>query len=161
MPAPVATVRGNPAGLKLRDGYQAFITFSLNPTIALWEKVVKPPGNDGGDPIDQTTMHNILIRTKSPRYLSEITDTTSTVAYDPAAWDDIHSIINVPQTITVTFSDGSTLAFFGYLKSFEPGDMSDGEQPEATITIVATNIDPLSCEEYLPVMTPGAGSCVP
>lgn len=159
MAAPVATARGVPAGIKMKDGFQSFITFSGNTTVAFWEKTVKPPGIDGGDKIKQTTMHNDNVHTYAARYLVDITDTQTTVAYDPAVWDSIFLLVNVPQTITVTFSDGSTLAFFGYLKSFEPQEMVEGEQPEAQITIVATNVDPLSCEEALPVMTPGTGSC--
>lgn len=160
MANPVATARGTPTGVLLRDGYQSLITFASNPTVAFFEKTVTPPGMDGGDPISQTTMHNVLVRTKAPRYLHEVTDTQTMVAYDPCVWDEIYALINTVTTITIHFPDGSTLAFFGYLKSFIPGELSDGAQPEATIVIVATNIDPATCTEKLPVMTCGTGSCI-
>lgn len=158
---PVPTSRGTPTGLMLRDGYQSLITFALNPTVQFWEKTVTPPGWEGGDPIDQTTMHNLLVRTKAARYLPEVTDTTIVVAYDPCVWDNIYTLVNEPTTITVEFPDNSQLAFWGYLKSFIPSELADGTQPEATITIVATNINILTCDEELPVMTCGTGSCVP
>lgn len=159
MAAPVAVARGNPVGTKLKDGFQAFISFSSNPAVGLWEKTVKPPGMDGGDKIKQSTMHNEELHTYAARWLVDITDSQTTVAYDPAAWDSIYALVNVPQTISVEFSDGSVLAFFGYLKMFDPAEMVEGEQPEATITIVATNVDPINCTEEAPVMIPGAGSC--
>lgn len=160
MAAPVVTARQDPAGIKLKEGYQILVAFALAPTIALWEKTVKPSGIDGGDKIDQTTQHNDTYLTAAPRYLVDITDTNMKVAYDPAAWDTILSIINVQQSITVHFPDGSTLSFFGYLKSFEPDDLQIGSQPEATCVIVVTNVDPINCIESGPIMVPGTGSCV-
>lgn len=159
MAAPTPTVRAVPLGAKLKDGYQSYITFASNPNVGFWEKTVKPPGMDGGDKIKQSTMHNQSVHTYAPRTLVDITDSQTKVAYDPAVWDDIYDLLNVPTTITVHFSDGSTLAFYGFLKMFDPGEMVEGEQPEATITIVATNVDPITCVEELPVMTPAAGSC--
>ncbi len=41
---------------RLDDGYQTLIEFAENPAIKLWEKSVTPPGIDGGDAIDTTTM---------------------------------------------------------------------------------------------------------
>lgn len=158
MPAPVAVARQAPNGVKLKDGFASFISFANNPDIAFWEKTVKPPGIDGGDKIDQTTMHNVDYRTYAARYLVDITDSTVTAAYDPAFWADILSQVNTPTTVTVEFPDGSTLAFFGYLKMFDPQELVDGEQPEAQIEIVATNVDPVSCQEFGPVMVEGQGT---
>jgi hypothetical protein len=149
----------DPIGIKLHDGYQILIAFANNPAIGLWEKSVKPPGLDGGEKIDQTTMHNTVWMTASPQYLIGLTDGTSKVAYDPGAWDDIFEQVNANQSITVHFPDGSALAFFGYLKSFEPDDLVRGTQPEATITVVVTNVDPTTCAESGPIMVPGNGSC--
>jgi hypothetical protein len=65
--------------------------------------------------------------------------------------------INVNDEITVTFSDGSTLAFWGFLKSFEPSENTEGEQPEAEITIFPTNVDNSGAEQ-VPVLTSVAGT---
>lgn len=141
MAAPAATARQDPAGLKLRDGYQSLITLGLDPDIEFWEKVPQPPGVDGGDPIEQTTMHNDVWRTQSPRALKTLTPITVRVAYDPAVYPQIIAAINRPDTITNKWADGSTLAWFGYARSFIPDPLTEGQQPEAVLTLVPTNED--------------------
>lgn len=157
MSAPVATARGTPSGLKMKDGYRALITFASNPTVGLWEKTVKPPGFDGGDKIDTTTMFNDDLRTFEPRQLITMTPGGATCAYDPGVLSAIMSLINRKDTITVRFTDGTTWAFFGFLKSFTPGDMSEGAMPEATVEIEPTNKDSSDVEQ-LPVVVSVTGT---
>ena len=142
-----ALARGTPAGLPLRDGFYTVITFGTDDTLSIWEKSTTPPGQDGGDPIDTTTFHNSVFRTKYPRTLIETTDGTIVCAYDPGDLDAILGHINVNQSITVTFNDESTQAFWGYMKSFTPNEHSDGEQPEATVEFVITNTDSAFLED--------------
>jgi hypothetical protein len=139
--APSPTVRQSPGGRKLKDGYSAKITLSRDPDISFWEKTVKPPGVDGGDSIDETTMHNEDWRTAAPRALKTLTEMTTSAAYDPNIYSQIVEQINIEQTITVRFADGSTLAFYGFVRTFEPDDLEEGTQPTATITITPTNSD--------------------
>ena len=73
--------------------------------------------------------------------MKELTDASITVAYDPKVYDQIIALINVEGEITVHFPDTSTLDFWGYLKSFTPGENQEGEQPEAEIEIVCTNVN--------------------
>ena len=134
--------RSTPAGKLLKDGYQTLIAMSLDADISFWEKTVQPPGLDGGDEIDITTMHNDTLRTRAPRSLATMTNMQSTVAYDPRLFDQILAVLNVEQTFTVIFPNGDKLSFYGFLKNFEPQEVSEGEQPEANITIVPTNRDP-------------------
>ena len=158
MAAPEATVRGTPGGKKLQDGFSTLITLALDATIEFWEKSGPPPGIEGGDPIDQTTMHNEVWKTWQPRALKTLEPFTVTVAYDPicyggdAADESVLEAINRNDTITVTFPDGTTLAFFGYLQNFLPQDHVEGEQPEAQVTLVPTNYDPVNDVEAGPVM---------
>ena len=158
MAAPSVTARSAPVGIKLDDGYSTKIAFAADPDVSFWEKTVKPPGIDGGDAIDQTTMHNTAYRTSAARALKTLTDSSSTVAYDPAVYTQILALINVEGSITIHFPDGSTLAFYGFLKSFEVNDHTEGEQPEATISIVPTNFDPTNKVEAAPVLTSVAGT---
>lgn len=158
MAAPSPTARGTPAGIKLSDGYQTLITFARFPTIAFWEKHVQPPGVDGGDKVEQTTMHNTAWRTFRPRHLITLTDSKVRVAYDPSALNNIISMINADDTITCRFPDGSTLAFYGYLKSFEPQECKEGEQPEADVMIVPTNYDATNNVEAAPFLTSVTGT---
>lgn len=163
MTAPVATARITPPGgtaLKLPDGYQSLVTFALDAALKIFEKTITPPGFDGGDAIEQTTMHNVALRTFAPRSLKTVTEMTFTGAYDPAVYADglgIAVAINRADTITVTWTDGSTLAFFGYLRLFDPGELVEGEMPEATVTITPTNVDSAGNEE-VPVMVEVAGT---
>lgn len=158
MAAPTPTARGTPAGIPLEDGFSTKITLGTLTTISFWEKTVRPPGMDGGDPIPQTTMHNALYRTFSARALKSLTMVTCTAAYDPTVYTDIIANINFECVITVRFADGSTLCFYGYLQKFEPQDVKEGEQPEAQITLVPTNWDPTNHVEAAPVLTSVAGT---
>lgn len=158
MAAPSPTARGVPTGIKMKDGYRALITLSNNTTIQLWEKQVQPPGFDGGDAIEQTTMHNDDYRTFAPRSLITLTEFSVTAAYDPGVLTAISQQVNREQTITITFTDGSTWACFGFMKSFTPQQMSEGEQPEAEITIQPTNWDPTNRVEAGPALASVTGT---
>jgi hypothetical protein len=120
------TVRGTPTGKKIENGFRIKITFASNATVNFWERAVKPPGFDGGDPTDTTTQFNTTVRTKGSRKLITITDITGTVLYDPAVIPQILALINVEQAVTVLWPDGATLALYGYLKNFEPAEMGHG-----------------------------------
>ena len=125
----------------LKDGYQTLIAFAADNTVEIWEKTVTPMGLEGGDKIDQTVMANANVRTYAPRALIDVSDGSMTVAYDPLSLTKLLALINVNTTITVTLPDGSTWTFWGYLKSFIPGELTEGEQPEAECEIVATNVN--------------------
>lgn len=158
MAAPAATTRGTPVGIKLKDGYQALITIGSNTTASFWEKTVQPPGIDGGDAIDQTTMHNVDWRTFAARSLQTMTEGKGKAAYDPAVYTQLQSLVNQETTITVQWADGSTLAFYGYLRMFEFSELVEGTQPEADFTIQPTNVDPTTGVEEGPVLTSVAGT---
>lgn len=158
MTAPVATARGTPSGIRLDEGYQTLVTLAASSTVAFWEKTVTPPGIDGGDPVDTTTMHNVRWMGKNPQTLIEMTEFSMTAAYDPVLYTTMLSLVNVKTTVTITFPDGSTLAFYGYLKSFAPDAIERGTQPEATITVIPTNQDPSTGAEEDPVLTNVAGT---
>ena len=158
MAAPATTTRSTPLGKILEDGYSTKIAFARKADVSFWEKTVKPPGIDGGDPIDITTMHNTAWRTMVPRNLKTLTESTATVGYDPNVYNHIVELINQEGAITCHFSDGSKLDFFGYLRTFEPSDHSEGENPEATITITPTHYDPTNDVEAAPVLTSIAGT---
>lgn len=159
MGAPTSTELGTPAGANLKDGYPTGIAFSVNANVSFWEKAVTPPGADGGDTVDTTTMRNVKYRTFASRGLITLTEMTSTVAYDPRVYDDtdgFDALINVEGSITVHFSDGSKVDFFGYLRSFAANEIVEGTQPEGTIVIQPTNFDPVGKVEADPVYTAAA-----
>lgn len=150
----MATARATPVGTALDDGYQTLIAFAADPDVSFWEKTVTPPGIDGGDKIDTTTMHNTTWRTGAARALKTLTSSSITATYDPKVYDQIVALVNVETQITVHFPDGSTLDFYGYLKSFTPSEHSEGEQPECEIEIEPTNVNPSTGSEAGPTFTP-------
>ncbi len=158
MAAPTPTARGTPAGIHLEDGYQTLVTFSANTTISFWEKTVTPPGMDGGDAIEQSTMHNVRWRTFAARSLITLTEGKVKAAYDPNLYNQLLTNLNQPGTFTITFPDGSTLAFFGYLRMAQQAELVEGTQPEIDITIQPTNFDPVGKVEADPVLTSVAGT---
>ena len=144
--ASVHTTRGTPEGIPLQDGYSTKIALAASggDTFSFWEKTVTPPGLDGGDPVDTTTMHNGTYRTMRARSLKTMTPVSGTCLYDPKVYTELLTIINVETTVTVHFADGSSLAFYGYLRSFVPAAAEEGTSPEAEYTIQPTNWDPTS-----------------
>ena len=108
---------------------------------------------DGGAEIDQTTMLNTLYTTKRAQALINIESVQTKVAYHPSVYasGQVFSLINQEGSITVQFPDGATLTFYGYLQKFEPSPLVKGQQPEASITIVVTNWDPIANTEQGPV----------
>lgn len=128
----------------LNDGYQTTIEFDVASGVTLTsyfkEKSVTPPSLMGGGENDTTTMRNTTYRTKQPKVLVTMGNMTFTAAYDPSCYDLIvDELLNKNGLITVTFSDGSSLAFYGWLDEFVPGACEDGAQPEATCTIICSN----------------------
>jgi hypothetical protein len=159
MADPATTARGTPSGIKMDDGFSTRIAFALAPTIGLWEKDVQPPGMDGGEPVNTTTMLNTKYRTFAPRYLVTSSPLQITVAYDPLVYTTVIStLLNKRGSITVHFPDGTTLDFYGFLQKFEPSPLKEGEQPEAKITVVVTNYDPVNHLEVDPKLTNVAGT---
>lgn len=152
---PTTTARSSPAGTKIDDGFATKIAFTADPNVEFWEKTVQPPGVDGGEPIETETMHSVTWRGRASRSLKTMTPVAVTAAYDPYVYNSIITLINTETSITVHFSNGDTIAFFGYLKSFTPGPIEEGEQPEADIEIVPTNTDPSTGAEAGPVVTAG------
>jgi hypothetical protein len=159
MAAPTPSAFVQAAGRRLSNGYQTTITFAADTNVSFWYGDVTPPGIDGGEPIMLKTQNSTEWRMKSPQRLKEVTDSTAVVGYDPAVtYAEVADLVNVETTITYHYPDGSQMAFYGYLRSFAPSAMTDGAEPEATITIVATNRDPETCAEEGPVWVEGTGT---
>lgn len=133
------TTRVAPVGIKPDSGFGIKVAFALDSNVSFWEKSVKPPGADGGDPNDTSTNHNTTYRTKGPRTLVEITNLTGMCTYVPAVLPQIYALINQPGAISVHFWDGSSMDFWGYLKAFDPSDANESGEPEANFEVVFTN----------------------
>jgi hypothetical protein len=125
------------------DGFSTTIEFSAGASsgILLYEKSLTPPGVDGGGEIDITTMLNTAYRTRSPKALITLAECTFEAAYDAAVYPQILAMVNVNQSIVITFPDATTLTFWGWLDKFIVNEHNEGEQPTATVTIVPSNVN--------------------
>src|SRR4051812_28824859 len=99
---PVPLARTPPTGFKMPDGFKTLVTFTSQPALQVWEKMVKPPGIDGGEAIDNTTMHNVTFRTRDARQLRTLDVMTFKFLYDPDVLPPLYTLVNHPDTITVT-----------------------------------------------------------
>jgi len=159
MVAPVAQTRGTPAGIMLDEGFSAKLAVENILTMSLWELTTGAPAIEGGDPIPQSTMHNTTWHTQLPPTLKKLEPFTLTCGYDPNVLSQIIAQCNVNQTLTVSWPDGSTLAFFGWIRKFEAADQSEGTLPEGTLTLEVSNSDPANAgTEAGPVYTNVAGT---
>ena len=140
---------------RIDDGHGTTYAFADLPSVNFYEKQVTPPGLDGGGENDTTTMQNTTYRTRAPKQLVTLTESTLVAAYDPDVYDDIVGAngINNNQLITITFPDGSTLAFWGWINSFVPNEMVEGSQPTANVSIMCSNQNGAGAETA-PVFTP-------
>jgi hypothetical protein len=129
--------------MRLDDGFSTIVEFDELPGLKMYEKTVTPPGVNAGGAIDTTTMRNTEVRTKSPKQLIDFSDMSLTVAYDTGIYanDQIIAVCGVNQLITITLPDGGTYEFWGWIDQFTPGELSEGNQPTATMTIILSNQD--------------------
>jgi hypothetical protein len=158
MAAPTPTARGTPGGRLMPEGFKSKVTLGRFPTISLYERDVKPPAIDGGEPINTTTQFNTRRRTFSPTALIQGSPCTAACGYDPDAISVILAALNAPDTITVLFPDGSTYCFYGWLQKFEPTDLKEKEFPIANITFFESDYDYVNFVEAGPVFTAAAGT---
>jgi hypothetical protein len=162
-PDPTGLARTNPSAsyTQMDDGHSTLLIIDGYEGICFWEKTVKPPGMDGGDPIDTTTMHNQTWRTAVSRSLITMTPCNLTAAYDPEMWDVIVSRINEELLMAIQFPNCDLLGFYGFMQSVEPQDHSEGAQPECNLVIGVTNCDPTDRTEQAPMWIVGVGTCYP
>ena len=123
---------------RLDEGHQTLIELGTSGAVKFYQKTVKPPGASGGGAVDTLTMLNTRFRTQWPKKLLTISDCDLNAAYDPAIFTDVLTMIQVNQLLTITFADLTTLEWYGWLEEFEPSEISEGEQPTASIKLMAS-----------------------
>lgn len=155
MAAPVPVVAGFPATTKMPDGYKTIVTCSGNRNLSFWEIEVTPPGLDGGDPIEVTTMRNFLWRQMAARSLQTLTAMSITAAWNTALYAELTvpltPILNNNMTWTILFRDLSSVSFYGVLNKFDPQSLKEGDFPQVQLTVTPTNTDPGDGSEEGPV----------
>jgi hypothetical protein len=142
---------------RITDGFSTIISFADFATVKFYEAEVTPPGMDAGGPNDTTTMRNTTYRTRQPKKLKSLSSMTLVAQYDSAVFatsgsGSVWAMIGKNQLITVTWPDGATFAFWGWLDKFIPNQIKEGEPPTATVTIEPSNMN-ASFAETAPVFT--------
>ncbi len=138
----------------LTDGFKTKIAFASDPDVAFWENSSTPPGIDGGEKVAMSNMFNVDWHTDAPQALKRLTDSSLNAFWNPKYLAEVLALINVNGWITVTFSDGTTLDFVGYLQSAIPQSFEIGQPPMIAIKINPTNRLNTGVET-VPVITPG------
>jgi hypothetical protein len=128
-----------PEGTRLDEGQGTTITFGNAANLGIWEVETQPAGVDGGDPVATSTHRNVTWDTFNPRVLKTLSAANCTGAYAAGKLANIYQQVNRNQIITVTFRNGATIAFWGYLRSFQPEPLVEGQQPRASFSIQPTN----------------------
>lgn len=154
--APVTRV--TPVGDRLKKGYRSTIAFELDPDVSIWEIEVTPPGLDGGEMIDTTTMFNTTFETMEPNTLMKVTDGGMRVAFDPVCYDQLFALINQKGIITTKFSNGDSISDYGILRTFQPDGMVRNGMPTANCVISYTNTHPTTGAEVAPDYITSAGT---
>lgn len=134
-----------------KTGYNIWVTFATGsaagsatiddpPLFAC--KSVKDAGFEAGDPIDITTNATVGAREQAPADLSSPTEITLTAAYNLADRAKALKMLNVPCAVSVEYRKcgnrptGRKITYQGaFLSGFDPSEMSEGNQPEVSITI--------------------------
>lgn len=91
-------------------------------------------------PIDNTCLNNTAFITKQPQKLKEIADISFTAFAKIDDYDSINAEVNDNQQMTITVTGVGSIAFYGYLASFEVQEAGVGEALTATGNIVVTNV---------------------
>jgi len=121
------------------DGHSTTLVFQNLSDLPIFEKEVTPPGMTAGGPIDTTTMRNTTWRTMAGRALKTLTPVSATVAFAFEGLVQIGEQVAVNQIITVSFPDGSSVMFWGWIEECTPNAFTEGEQPTAQLTIQPSN----------------------
>ena len=139
----------------MHDGLGTIIAFRDVPGIGgvlFKEQQIKPWGYDGRGPILTTSLRNQFVVTKLPKQLADVTDCSGTVQWDPALLETAYlQILQVNMQFDTTFPNGERWAAFGWLDKFDPQEHQEGELPLANITIVVSNVDPVTGAETRPL----------
>jgi hypothetical protein len=117
------------------------ITPTAGTKLTFCELEITPPGMEAGEDLDVTTSCSPEgYRETIGSSFIKITEASSKVSYDPDQYAEIGAALGEQGkgVVVITFNDGQTVTFNGYLKTFTPDSMATNEdnQPTASITIM-------------------------
>ena len=124
---------------KMKDGFKTLVEFSLDDNIQLYETSVKVPGLSAGGPIDTTTMRNVRNRTMCPKSLITTTQLNITGGWNPELYNEMEAMVGVNQEISIVLPTEDTIIVWGWIDSFEPSPLEEGEFPTVDLVVEISN----------------------
>lgn len=121
----------------LTDGQSTTINLTGAGVIFCEKSVAMPKISMGGGK-STTCMRNTTVHTQLPKKLKKYDKITIKIEYST---DCMAATYGVNQQIVVTWSNGKTLTFWGWVDEFDPGTQEEGKQPEGTLVIEISNTD--------------------
>jgi len=129
----------------LTEGYQTLIAFSQLPNVPFRERTVTPPQLDAAGLIDVTTMRSQILRQKQPKKLLDTSTMSCEIQWDPVVYSTVGDVtkrvLGKVGGSQIEFPDGSQISFYGWIASFKPAALKEGEFASATIDVVCSHQD--------------------
>lgn len=111
------------------------------------------PNFTGGEAPDTTTNLNGPFRSKGKRQFIDIEDLTLTCAFLADDYNNLPSIVNTDDTLTVTDVEGSTYVFSVNIMTYTAGEMTEEGFPTADVVFtILTGVN----GDTAPTITPSA-----
>ena len=123
---------------EVADGVGTTIEFETSALVLRMVRITPPPIS-GGDKMDHTALGNKAWKTAAPRTLKELGEGSFEAFFDTSKWAS--APVNINQEIKIVYPDGTYHSFWGYLGSFEPGEVVEGDYAKCTGTLVGTNLN--------------------
>jgi hypothetical protein len=111
------------------QGYGITITFASGFLAEILD--VKPPAHSR-ESVELTHAGTTKAKEFEPEKLYDAGEMSVDIAFDPSVSPPIDAD---PETVTITYPDGSTWAFEGFMTNYEPSVPIGAEQATASVTI--------------------------
>jgi hypothetical protein len=122
----------------LEDGFKSLI--AIGGITGQFEEVsFTPLSVDSGGTIDMTTMRNTRSRTAAGKKLITYGTGELKVIYDPRVFAQMQGAVGSNRAVTQTWPDGATLVWYAIIEKIEFDELTEGNRPEATITLTPSN----------------------
>lgn len=131
------------------DGYNTTFTMAADASLKFVPKSITPPGTSVGT-IQVTPLNATAWRTTVPTTLKTLGDMSVEAFFDVDVYADLISYTGTNTLFTITWSDASTLAFYGFIGNASFTAHTEGEAPMINLTITPTNRHSLLGAETAP-----------
>ena len=82
-----------------------------------------------------------------PKSLITATQVNISGGWDPALYNEMEAMIGVNQQITITLPTDDQVTVWGWIDSFEPSALEEGEFPTVDVVVEVSNQDNAGAEQ--------------